>query len=134
MIPEWTNKLREWRSFYEEFLDPHYRKIAKQVAIIHSLNKDSVRDAGLYIYNPKGFHEIRMSVHQAEDEAKRTYGHEFAHFLAVLFYKEHVHGFFWKSFMTAFDLPANEFHDMPLGARCVVAGLLEKLDGHARPE
>lgn len=127
--PQWATKCREWRTLFEERLEPHYRAKVSSVAIIHSFRDDMGLDAGKYIYTPFLFHEIRLSRHLIEREAYFTYGHELAHFLTVFFYGDKTHGFIWKSFMNLFLIPAEEYHNYPIASRCIVEQLVGKLKG-----
>jgi hypothetical protein len=127
--PSWAVKCREWRTGFEVHLEPHYRDKAANIAIIHSFREDMGLDAGKYIYTPFLFHEIRLSCFMTEEEARSTYGHEYAHFLAVLFYGYNGHGFLWRSFMVLFDLPAEEFHKYPIASRCIIEQIVGKLKG-----
>lgn len=127
--PSWAVKCREWRTGFEAHLEPHYREKVTSIAIINSFRDDMGLDAGKYVYAQNLFHEIRLSRFMVENEAYFTYGHEYAHFLAVYFYGCGDHGFIWKSFMSLFLIPAEEFHNYPIASRCIVEQLVGKLKG-----
>lgn len=118
-IPSWSNKCRLWRTQFESTLDAHYRVYVQSLPIIVSF-KEMGGVAGMYVYAPNAFHEIRMSPHLTEEEARITYGHEYAHFLTIHFYGDNSHSFLWRTFMSLFGLPAEEFHTIPLTTRCTM--------------
>lgn len=128
-IPEWASKVREWRTEFEATLDPHFRDKVVKVPIVHTFLPDMGLDAGRYVYARGAFHEIRVSSLLTEQEAYETYGHEYAHFCASLFYGDASHGFLWKSFMSRFGLAAAQFHTIPLQHRCVFEEIKDKIDG-----
>jgi hypothetical protein len=131
-LPEWTSKVREWRLHFESTLDPHFRDKASKVGIVHSFREDMTMEAGRYVHAPGAFHEIFLSIFLTEEEAKMTYGHEYAHFLACLFYGDATHGFIWKSFMSLFGLAAAQFHTIPLHLRCMFGDIQEKIDNQVK--
>jgi hypothetical protein len=129
-LPVWAAKCRLWRSEFEACLEPHYRDKISKLAVVHTFKTDLGGIAGQYSRNGlHSFHEIKMSVYLTENEARDTYGHEFAHLIVFHFYGSEGHGFIWKSFMSLFGLAALEFHDYPLDARCVIEEVNSKLKG-----
>lgn len=127
-LPAWAEKVREWRSHFESTLDPHFRDKVAKVAVVYGFRNDMILEAGRYVHAPGAFHEIRLSVFLTEEEARDTYGHEYAHFLACFFYHDATHGFIWKSFMSLFGLPAAQFHTIPLQMRCVFEDIQGKIN------
>jgi hypothetical protein len=125
--PSWFSKCREWRTEFETLLAPPFREVAAAVAIFHTITEEGT-DAGKYSMGEDRFHRISLSCALSEAEARTTYGHEFAHFLAAMFFGDVDHGFIWQGYMKLFGLPAEEFHAIPLQARRVIGEVMEKID------
>lgn len=131
----WELFVSDWRDFFQKKLHPLLQQQLQDIPILYKINKQMTDDAGQYTTDP---HTIWLSPYQKVEEAKETFGHEFAHFGVRICWGEQPdpHGFLWKSMMETFGLSSYVNHNMPLKERkCAVDGIskiMERIDEYGK--
>ena len=125
--PDWLGKVQTWRKSYEAMIEVPYRHRVERSAIMYRISNRMTTVAGEWQYCGNGIHCITLSGHMSESESKETFGHELCHLASFVCYGKTGHGKVWQRFMLMLNLRPQKYHAMPLGARSVICGIMEKL-------